>query len=68
MKCPNCSNNSLRIEVNFRGRVSCAFADDEAFELIDDVSFDSNWTDESPCECLKCNWSGTVAESKTVRI
>ncbi len=67
MHCPTCSSNNLKIEVNFSGRVSCRFADDNDFELIDRVSLDSNWNDDSPCECLCCHWIGAVRDARSAR-
>ena len=65
MHCPACNNVNLRIDVNFSGRVACKFADDDEFELIDRVALDSQWSDESLCECLSCNWVGTVRNAKS---
>jgi len=53
----------LKIEVAFVGSVSCAFSTDEEFELLDTAWFDSEWTDDSACECLNCSWKGSVREA-----
>lgn len=64
MHCPQCGSSYLKIGLVFSGDVCCAFTDDEEFELLDTVSLDSHWSDESPCACLDCAWSGVVRETR----
>ncbi len=62
--CPECSSSELKIDVSFTGQVACRFGTDGEFELIDRVALDSQWHDESMCECLSCNWNGTVGNTR----
>lgn len=67
MRCPHCSGNDLKIEISFSGPIACKFNDenDVEFELMDHVSLDSHWNDESQCECLNCNWIGAVRDANS---
>lgn len=65
MKCPQCGSSMLRIEVVFTGFVSCAFSGEQEFELIDKLLLDSNWDEDSACECLRCDWRGVTRDADT---
>ena len=64
MKCPACNSQLLKIEIAFKGQVACAFSDDDEFDLIDNISLDSEWNDSSSCACLDCHWTGNVREAR----
>lgn len=68
VKCPKCGSPELKIEFQFAGQVACKFVDEDNFELIDNVAIDSKWDDDSPCECLSCQWNGTVHDAKMYRV
>ncbi len=68
MQCPCCESRRLAIEIVLAGKVSCHFfgekeGDDEEFELTDTLSLNSQWNDDSKCECLKCEWHGKVRDA-----
>lgn len=68
MKCPQCGSAELRVEVSFAGQVACKFADGGDFKLLDNVALDSSWNDASPCECMSCQWVGTLQNAQVGKI
>lgn len=65
MHCPQCGHSSLRVSVVFTGAIACEFQSEEEFELLDSVSLESEWDDDSACECLSCDWRGRVREARS---
>lgn len=62
MKCPDCGNRKLSVAISFTGSVACRFSDDEQIEVVEAVALDSQWDDESECECMGCGWSGQLRD------
>lgn len=62
MRCPACGCTKLRLGVVFAGEVSCSFREGGVVEVLDAPPFDSHWDDNSPCQCLECDWSGRVSD------
>ena len=60
MRCPDCGCSKLRLRIVFAGEVACSFQDGEIVEILDTASLDSYWSDDSPCQCIDCDWSGHV--------
>jgi hypothetical protein len=46
----------------FAGEVACTFRDGAIVEILDAASLDSYWSDDSSCQCIRCNWSGRVGD------
>lgn len=63
MRCPHCQSTRLRVSVAFTGNVACAFADDDV-ELLEDVELESRWDESGTCQCLNCNWQGSLSAAR----
>lgn len=66
MRCPECGSQHLKIEVHFHGFVKARFESPDRYELTEAVSLNSTWDEDSECQCVECDWSGTVAGATTM--
>jgi hypothetical protein len=62
MKCPRCESRKLWIHVRFSGYVLCESSFDDAVEISQSSSMNSDWDEESPCRCHACHWTGSVGD------
>lgn len=63
MHCPNCSGQLLKIEIQFQGFVKIFFQNAADYRITEPISIDSQWHDQSACQCEACGWNGTVSDA-----
>ena len=74
MRCPTCASQHFSIRIAFTGVVSCRFFEDgvrqdqEAFELTETLSLESQWSDHSACACLSCEWQGQLRDVRAAAV
>ena len=60
--CPKCQRNGpFKISVTVYGLVT---VDDDGFDLNELAVSESDWADDSSCECAHCGFFGYVSEFK----